>query len=161
MLSALRILLWIVACFLTAMPAMAEGPLDRECYSNSNATQADYTVCRQAHGGLKSCLASYASDFRDTASTCVAAAQAHYDVGAGYEGYASALEFGIAGQELLDAAEANVYLFHHDLALSQVQSAIDIFSRIQSDSSAGDLAGKAAKMLDRAHAILQQAKTLG
>lgn len=155
-----RLLIGIILIACTASPALATGRVDESCYSNSSSTEANYIVCQHSHSSMRSCLNGYASDFSETASSCVAAAQAHYDVGSSYEGFNADLEFGIAAQQLLDAAEANIFLFRHDLATSQIQTATTILNSIQSDSQAGDLAGKATSLLSRAHHLTQLAGTL-
>ena len=87
-----------------------------------------------------SCLAAHASDFRPTASTCITAAQDHYDAASSLQGQEADLELGMASTDLLAAAVANVYLFHFDLATSQVHATNSMLSRILKDPEAGGLA---------------------
>ena len=138
-----RVLAVALMWFLAAAPAVADQDLDAHCSADSRVTQQVRNECAPEWprfsllATIKQCLASHADAFTPTASSCIAAAQAHYGAAYGNRGYLADAELGVAAVELRGAAEANAYLFHTDLAITQARTAESVFTRIMNGPEAG------------------------
>src|ERR1700680_3897209 len=104
-----RLSLMLGLCAFATAPALADFALDSQCRSYAGVTTGQARACSYAltRSGIMSCLAAHARDFRPTASTCITAAQDHYDAASSLQGQEADLELGMASTDLLAAAVAN------------------------------------------------------
>jgi len=145
-------------------PAAADLSLDLQCNTGAKTMQAAAKQCATSGGmvptaDVKRCLSTHAGDFSQTATTCVNAAENHYEAAATLTGYEADREL-IGGATYLGiAAEANIYLGRRDLATAQLNSVIKIASQVKADPHASDLVGMASSELAVAQSLLHALRT--
>jgi hypothetical protein len=151
---------WVVALMLvTVAPAVADPAADLHCSTMASMMRAYAKLCGAAGGVIpgaaaRKCLLSHASDFGETATACVNAAESHYDASSTLQGYDADRELLSSATYLGNAAEANIYYDRRDLAAAQLKSVIKIASQVKADPQAGSFKSAAASELAAAKNIL-------
>jgi hypothetical protein len=145
---------------LAAVPALAD---DSECVSLAKTMLAQTNQCKVESGSTydyyrKDCLLQYNREYAVTATSCINAAQAHYEAAAGLDGYDADFELIKAATLEAFAGAANDFSGNCSLALSQLRSIITLLTSIVNDPKAGDLVSPAKLELSYAKTLLVQSK---
>jgi len=156
---AFRTLCAAVILMCLCSPARADLTADMQCDSTALTMQAIAKQC-SATGGVVGgpdvlrCLAAHEADLSKTATTCVNAAESHYEAAASLTGQGADREL-VAGATFLGlAAEANIFLANRSLARSQLDSVIAMTSKVLADPQSGELAGMAHSELALARRLV-------
>jgi len=128
--------------------------------------ESETNQCKVASGSTydyyrKDCLLPFKGLFRQTATACINAAQAHYDASSGLDGYDADRQLILAATLEGMAGSANDFLGNCGLAISQLQSIITLLKSIINDPAVGDLLTPAKKELALAKTLEGEAKLLG
>jgi hypothetical protein len=148
---------FIVVC--AASPAAADLNMDLQCDTTGKTMQTVAKQCSASGGVIASaetlkCLGTHASDFSQTATTCVNAAESHYEAASKLTGRDADRELTAAATFLGLAAEANIFLANRALAKAQLDTVVKLTSQVTADPHAGEVAGLAQSELAVAHKLL-------
>jgi len=138
--------------------ASADLAADMQCDSTALTMQAIAKQCSASGGGVAGpdvvrCLAGHEPDLSRTATTCVNAAESHYEAAASLTGQSADRELVAGATFLALAAEANIFLGNRTLARSQLDSVIKMTSQVLVDPHSGELASMAQSELTLARRL--------
>lgn len=159
MMVTLRVPLVVTLVLVMASPAAADLSADQQCSTLASAMRDNAKLCGAVGGVIPSaaaqrCLLTHASDFGQTATVCVNAAESHYEASASLQGDAADRELIVSATFLGTAAESNIYYDRRDLAAAQLKSVVKIASHVKADAQAAYLKIMASKELAAAKNML-------